>query len=225
LDDADLDLAATGIVFGMTNLNAQWCRALGRLLVHRSVKNRLLEKVLDKLANIRLGHSLAAESEMGPMVHAGQYHSLLAAIENLRQKGGEALSSTPLPDLKGYFIPPTLIDGCQPQDTVDEIFGPVASVHSFDTEAEALQLVNGTPFGLAAYVYSNNEARAFAFARKMRSGGVKINGYSLLSLGAGAPRGAWGLSGIGEEGHSQSIEFFTGSRVVGISPQDPLGGR
>jgi acyl-CoA reductase-like NAD-dependent aldehyde dehydrogenase len=223
--DADLEKAATGIVFGMTNLNAQWCRALGRLLVHSSIKEALLERVLDKLKTIKLGDSLAEASEMGPMVNAGQYQSILGDIDKLVSKGGKALSSTPLPRLNGYFIAPTLIDGCDPADTIDEIFGPVACVHSFSTDAQALALANGTPFGLAGYVYSENEQRAFSFARQMRTGGVKINGYSLLSLSGTAPRSAWGLSGIGEEGHSQSIEFFTGARVVGVSKQDPLGGR
>lgn len=224
-EDADLDKAATGIVYGLTNLNAQWCRALGRLVVHTSIKDALLERVMDKLSHIKLGDSLDEHSEMGPMIHQSQYDGILAAIESLRGKGGRLHSTTPLPDLKGYFIAPTLIDGCDPADTIDEIFGPVACIHSFDTDTQALALANGTPFGLAGYVYSENEQRAFNFAREMRTGGVKINGYSLFAIGAGAPRSAWGLSGIGEEGHSQSIEFFTGGRVVGVSPQDALGGR
>ncbi len=224
-EDCDIEKTATGIVFGMTNLNAQWCRALGRLVVHQSIKNKLLDAVLEKLEKINLGDSLLEATEMGPMVHAGQYKANLQAIDDLVAKGGKALSSTKLPDLNGYFIAPTLIDDCKPEDTVEEVFGPVAAIHTFSTDAEALALANGTPFGLAGYVYSENEERAFAFAREMRTGGVKINGYSLLSLSGSAPRSAWGLSGIGEEGHSQSIEFFTGARVVGVSPQDPLGGR
>lgn len=224
LEDADLDKAAEGIAYGLTNLNAQWCRALGRVIVHESMKQTLLDKCLERLADIRLGHSLDEASDMGPMVHRGQYDLVLSEIERLKSKGGIQLSSTPVPDLPGYFIAPTLLDGCSPADTREEIFGPVASIHTYQTEAEALALANGTELGLAGYVYGEDETRAFAFARQMRTGGVKINGYSLLSLGHNAPRGAWGLSGIGEEGHTQSIEFFTGARVVGVSPQDALGG-
>lgn len=223
--DADLEQAVTGIVYGMTNLNAQWCRALGRLIVHKSVKEELLERVMDKLSRIKLGHSLDEQSEMGPMVHQGQFDSIQQDISKLCKKGGTALSSTKLPELQGYFIAPTLIDGCDPSDTTDEIFGPVATVHCFSSDQEALDLANGTPFGLAGYIYSENEEKAFRFGKEMRTGGVKINGYSLFAIGAGAPRSAWGLSGIGEEGHSQSIDFFTGARVVGISNQDPIGGR
>lgn len=223
--DADLSKAATGIVYGLTNLNAQWCRALGRLIVHSSIKEDLLARVMDTLATIKLGHSLDEESEMGPMAHRGQYDNILQAISRLINSGGRALSTTKLPDLAGYFIAPTLIDGCRPEDTIEEVFGPVAAIHSFDTDTQALALANGTPYGLAGYVYSEDEEKAFSFARKMRTGGVKINGYSLFGIGAGAPRSAWGLSGIGEEGQSQSIDFFTGARVIGVSPQDALGGR
>ena len=226
-EDADIELAALGIVYGLTNLNAQWCRALGRVIVHSSIKQALLDKVEEKLATLTLGDSLSEESDMGPMIHQGQYDSVLEAIETLRERGGSLIAPTPLPtspELSGYFIAPTLIDGCDPEDTQDEIFGPVATVHSFDTEAEALALANGTPFGLAAYVYSSNEEKAFAFGRQIRTGGVKINGYSLLSLSGAAPRGAWGLSGLGEEGTAESVIFFTGARVVGVSPQDTIGG-
>jgi acyl-CoA reductase-like NAD-dependent aldehyde dehydrogenase len=221
-EDADLDLAAEGIIYGLSNLNAQWCRALGRLLVHRSVKEALLERVAQRLAKLKLGNSLDQTSEMGPLIHEQQYRSILATIDELQASGGKVLQYTKMPDLPGYFVPPTLIDGCTPEHTTEEVFGPVACIHSFDSDSEALALANGTPFGLAAYVYSKNEARAHHFATRLRTGGVKINGYSLLSLSPDAPRGAWGLSGLGEEGTAESIEFFTGARVIGVSPQDTI---
>jgi acyl-CoA reductase-like NAD-dependent aldehyde dehydrogenase len=211
-------MAAQAITFGLVNLNAQWCRALGRVIVHRSIKAKLLERVLEEFSRVKLGHSLDPESEMGPQIHAGQHQGILDELDRLQNAGGSILQSTPLPPLAGYFIPPTLVDGCLPQDTREEIFGPVATIHSFDTEAEALQLANGTDYGLAAYVFSRDEEKATAFAREIRTGGVKINGYSLLSLSPQAPRGAWGLSGVGEEGTGQTIEFFTGARVVGKAP-------
>jgi acyl-CoA reductase-like NAD-dependent aldehyde dehydrogenase len=223
--NADLDKAATGIVYGLTNLNAQWCRALGRVVVHHSVKQALLERVTALLANIKLGDSLDTASDMGPLIHQQQYDSVRAEIDRLTGAGGELIQNTPLPDLPGYFVPPILIDGCEPADTVEEVFGPVAAVHSFETPEQAMALANGTAYGLAAYVYSSDEAFAFEFARQIRTGGVKINGYSLLALSGDAPRSAWGISGLGEEGTAQSIDFFTGGRVVGVSPQDAIGGR
>jgi acyl-CoA reductase-like NAD-dependent aldehyde dehydrogenase len=225
LQDADLEKAAMGIAYGLSNLNGQWCRALGRVIVHEDQKQTLIKRVLDILSTLSLGHSLSDATDMGPMVNRGQYESVLADIEKLKALGGQVLQSTALPDLKGYFIPPTLIDGCSPDDTREEIFGPVACVHTYRTPEEALALANGTELGLAGYVYGEDLEKATAFAKAMRTGGVKINGYSLLSIGQNTPRSAWGLSGLGEEGQTQSIEFFTGARVVGVSPQDPLGGR
>lgn len=223
MSDADLDKAAEGIVYGLSNLNAQWCRALGRVIVHNSVKQPLLYKVEEKLAQLTLGSSLEDDSDMGPMIHQAHYESIQRELERLRDCGGSAINPTPMPSLPGFFIAPTLVDGCTPEQTMEEIFGPVATIHGFDTDAEALALANGTPYGLAAYVYSENEEAAFRFGRRIRTGSVKINGYSLLSLSGAVPRGAWGLSGLGEEGTAESIEFFTGARVVGVSPQDEIG--
>ena len=219
--DADLEQAAMGISYGLSNLNAQWCRALGRVLVHHSVKDKLLQLVETQLASVRLGNSLDKASDMGPLIHRAHFDDVQAQIQHLQAVGGELIQSTPTPDLPGYFVPPTLIDGCKPQDTTEEIFGPVASIHTFDSDEEALRLANGTAYGLAAYVYSQNIERAYTFSRRIRTGGVKINGYSLLSLSS-APRGAWGQSGLGEEGTRESIEFFTGARTVGLSPQDKI---
>jgi acyl-CoA reductase-like NAD-dependent aldehyde dehydrogenase len=188
------------------------------------VKQALLERVIAQLEKIHIGHSLDETSDMGPMIHQQQYDSVLGDIDSLVAKGGQLIQPSALPDLPGYFVPPTLIDGCQAQDTREEIFGPVATIHSFETPEEALQLANGTDYGLAAYVYSENAQSAFEFSRHIRTGGVKINGYNLLSL-SGAPRGAWGLSGLGEEGTAESIDFFTGARTVGLAPQDAIGGR
>jgi acyl-CoA reductase-like NAD-dependent aldehyde dehydrogenase len=222
LEGANLEAAATGIVFGLVNLNGQWCRALGRVIVARALKSKLLDLVLDKLSQVRLGNSLSPESQMGPQAHGRQYEDVLGAIEALTGKGGTALQATPLPKDTGYFIAPTLIDGCSPQDTLHETFGPVAAVHSFDTQAEALQLANEPQFGLAGYVFGPQD-QAMAFGRLMRTGGVKVNGYSLMALDGDLPRGAWALSGLGEEGRRETVQFFTGASVVGVSGQDPLG--
>jgi acyl-CoA reductase-like NAD-dependent aldehyde dehydrogenase len=222
LEGADIDAAATAIVFGLGNLNGQWCRALGRVIVARPLKTALIDAVMDKLAAVSLGSSMDEVSQMGPQAHKRQFDDVHRAIEALTDKGATVLSTTKMPRLDGYFVAPTLLDGCDPSDTLHEIFGPVAAIHGFDTEAEALGLANGPPFGLAGYVFGPEDA-ALAFAREMQTGGVKVNGYSLMALNGDFPRGAWKLSGLGEEGRRETVRFFTGARVVGVSPQDPLG--
>lgn len=222
LDGANLEAAADGIVFGLANLNGQWCRALGRVIVAQHLKHRLIDLVMERLSSLRLGNALDETSQMGPQAHERQYQDLLQALDAFKSKGGNALSATALPKDNGYFVAPTLLDGCSPDTTRHETFGPVAAIHAFDTEAEALFLANDPPFGLAGYVYGP-QAGALAFAREMRTGGVKVNGYSLMALHGDFPRGAWGLSGLGEEGRRETVQFFTGARVVGVSPQDQLG--
>jgi phenylacetaldehyde dehydrogenase len=215
--DADLDLAAQGVVDGLTTLNGQWCRALGRLLVHASIKAPLMERAWARLANVRLTDSLSPEADMGPIVHAAHLALLRRQIAELVARGGVAMSSTPLPDLPGFFLAPTLIDGCRPEDTLEEIFGPIAAIHTFETDAEALALANQAPYGLAGYVFSADEARAREIGREIRAGDIKINGVSLVGLHPLAPRPAWGLSGIGAEGTHETFDFFQGTRTVGVA--------
>ena len=220
LDDADLDQAAAGVVLALTSLNGQWCRALGRLLVQQSVYQALLEKVSQRLAALNIGPAMDASTDMGPMVHAGHRDHLLQRIAALRAEGGELIQPTRCPDGPGWFLPPTLITGLGIRQTREELFGPVAFVLPFNTDKEAIMLANDTPFGLAAYVFGS-ELRAHAVANSIRSGMVKINGVSLLNLNAAAPRPAWGLSGLGDEGARETFEFFRGTRVLGAAGPAP----
>ncbi len=217
LEDADVERAAAGVVTALTTLNAQWCRALGRLIVHESLHDVLLERTLARLAQIKLGSSLDPESEMGPLVHGGHLAMLRERIALLVSQGGRLHASTKLPALAGHFLAPTLITGVAPELALEELFGPVATVHTFGDEAEALMLANQAPYGLAGYVFSRDEARAFAFGRQLETGMVKINGVTLLGLSPDAPRPAWKQSGLGHEGARATIEFFCGETVVGVA--------
>ena len=213
LPDADLDQAAAAVVGLMTTLNGQWCRSLGRLVVPASLHDELLDRVLAQLAEVRLGHSLSQDSQMGPIVHSAHLRHLQERVGAL---GGKAHSATPLPALGGSFLAPTLITGVAPQDALHEVFGPVATVHPVQDVEEAVAVANGTPYGLEGYVVGTDTEAAMAVARRIRAGGVKVNGVSPLSLHLMAPRPAWGLSGLGTEGTAETITFFTGERVVGV---------
>ena len=215
LESAEVENAASGVVTAMTTLNGQWCRALGRLLVHESLRAELLECVKQKLAGLSLGDALDPGSAMGPLAHQGHKRLIEQQVSALREKGGVIHQCTPLPPLDGWFYPPTIITGLRPEDSIEEIFGPVACLHSFDNDAQAVQLANQMPYGLAAYVFGD-EARCWQVARKIRAGLTKINGVTLLNLSPEAPRPAWGLSGLGDEGTRETFEFFRGTRVIGV---------
>ena len=154
---------------------------------------------------------------MGPLVHEGHKAHVEAAVERYRAQGGSVLQSTPLPQLDGWFVPPTLITGLDPDTTREEIFGPVATVHSYRDAAQAVAMANNAPYGLAAYVFGEPQ-QAFALAQRLETGMVKINAVTLFSPHPSAPRPAWKLSGIGDEGTRETFEFFRGTRVIG-APQ------
>jgi phenylacetaldehyde dehydrogenase len=216
LEDADLDTTAQHIINLMTSLNGQWCRALGRLLVHESIADSLLDATLEKMKELKIGDSLSFETQMGPMVHSQHLAKIKGQLHELIAKGGTAHASATLPDLPGNFIPPTLVTGVKNEDAQHEIFGPVGTVHTFETDDEAVKLANSTPYGLEGYVFCTDEERGLRLARKIRAGGVKVNGSTVLSLSLYAPRGAWGLSGLNDEGTIETFRFFCGTRVVGV---------
>jgi len=216
LEDANIEAAAEGIVTALTTLNGQWCRALGRLLVHESVLQDLLEQVSNRLQALRIGNSLDPDSEMGPLVHQGHRKHVLEAIEQYAAMGADIRRHGELPELGGWFVQPTLVSGLSPELTLEEIFGPVACLHSFASDDEAIRLANQTPYGLAAYVFGE-ESHAWDVARRIRTGMTKINGVTMLNLNPQAPRPAWGLSGLGDEGTRETFEFFRGSRLTGVA--------
>lgn len=216
LADAHLPAAIEGVVAALTTLNGQWCRALGRLLVHESLEAPLLAGVMARLSTLRLGSSLDTASEMGPLVSRGHRDHVIEQLAKLRALGGTAHQTTVLPELAGWFHAPTLVTGLAPEATLDEIFGPVATVHRFADDAEAVALANQTPFGLAAYVFGE-EPHAWQLAREVRAGLVKINAVTMLNLHPQAPRPAWGLSGLGDEGTVETFEFFRGTKVTGVA--------
>lgn len=221
LADADVAAAVGGVVTALTTLNGQWCRALGRLLVHRSLVEPVLSGVLARLKEIRLGSSLDESSEMGPLVSKPHRDHVVERVQQLKAMGGVVHQATALPGLPGWFYPPTLVTGLDPEHTLEEIFGPVATVHTFETDDEAVALGNQTPFGLAAYVFGE-EKRAWLVAARLRAGLIKINAVTMLNMHAQAPRPAWGLSGLGDEGTVETFEFFRGSRVTGVAGR-PVG--
>jgi acyl-CoA reductase-like NAD-dependent aldehyde dehydrogenase len=216
LEDADLEATAVGITTAMTTLNGQWCRALGRLLVHEAVEQQLLHLVQEKLNAVRIGSSMSHDSQMGPLVHSGHREHVVDAIHRYELMGAGILRCGTLPDLEGWFLQPTLVTGLNPALTLDEVFGPVAVVHSFCGDDEAVALANQTPYGLAAYVFGDEE-HSWSVAKRIRTGITKINGVTMLNLNPTAPRPAWGLSGLGDEGTRETFEFFRGSRLIGVA--------
>ena len=209
--------AAAAVVALLTTLNGQWCRALGRLLLPASRREEYLAAVSAALAEVVIGDPLDPATQMGPIVHSEHLAMLQVADrrDGVRRRSRHRAGGR-CPTVPGNWMSPTLIDGLDPAHTRDEIFGPVAMIHCFDDDDEAVELANGTEYGLEAYVLGSDTVRAMAVARRVRAGEVKVNGASPMNLHLMAPRPAFGLSGLAEEGTVETIEFFSGNRVVGI---------
>ncbi|MDD9350397.1 aldehyde dehydrogenase family protein [Mumia sp.] len=224
MPDADPEVAARAAVDLLTTLNGQWCRALGRLVLPEASADAIMALALERLAALKAGDPLDESSDLGPIVHSVHLARLEGALASLQAAGGEIHRATTLPDA-GNYLAPALVTGVAPEDAVEEVFGPIATVHTYADEAEALAIANGTAYGLEGYVVGTDTERALAFARRVRAGEVKVNGSSIMSLHLMTPRPAWGMSGLGEEGTIETIRCFTGARVVGVEGSFALHGR
>lgn len=225
MPDADVADAARRAADLLTTLNGQWCRALGRLVVPAALADDVVAEIGARLADLSAGDPLDAATDIGPIVHSGHLAQLRAGIDERVAAGGTAHSTTKLPDGPGNFFAPTLITEVPSAAAREELFGPVATVHTYETVDEAVALANDTPFGLEGYVVGTDTEAALAVARQVRAGEVKVNGSTIMSLHLMTPRPAWGLSGMGEEGTVETIRIFTGARVVGVEGGYALHGR
>ena len=161
-DDADLDAAVTGVGSTWAFHSGQICTAPTRAIVHRSVHDEFVEKLAGFAKVLKVGDPLAADTVVGPLisdVQRGRVESLLGVG---REQGAEVVAGGDRPDMAtGYYVNPTLLDGVRGDMAVaqEEFFGPVVVVLTFDDEDEAIELANGTPFGLYDYVYTADAGR------------------------------------------------------------------
>ncbi|WP_207943169.1 aldehyde dehydrogenase [Actinomadura sp. KC345] len=211
MPDAGPGRAARAAVDLLTTLNGQWCRGLGRLILPADIQDAVLDEAAGRLEALRAGPPLD-DSGLGPLVHSRHR----ALVEGRRDAlGGRVIAPTKVP-AEGNYLAPALVTGVDPARVTEEIFGPVATVHPYRTLDEAVDLANGTGYGLEGHVAGTDEDAALAVAGRIRAGEVKVNGSSVMSLHLFAPRPAWGASGLGEEGTAETFRFFTNPQVVGV---------
>lgn len=218
--DADIDATAASLASGMLKLNGQWCEAPGKVLVARERHDELVDALRDHLGRWRIGHHLDPDTQVGPLSHEAHRARLQQQVDALVADGGDVLTAGDLPDLPGWFWAPRLVVGVPTERCVDELFGPVVSVHPVDDDEAAVAAANDTPFGLAGYVFSSDLDAAQALGRRIRFGEVKINGTSVIDLTPTSTQSFWGLSGIGGHGNAEVFRFFTGSQIVGVDHTD-----
>lgn len=209
-EDADLDLAAATAVQGSVVLQSgQACLAGARILLQRSVYEEVLAKIVAITESLNVGEPGDPSTVMGPLISELHTERVLNIINTADRRGagkllcgGQRLDGS-LAD--GYFVSPAVFSDVDPASELarEEIFGPVASVIPFDTEAEAIALANDSRYGLAGYCFTRDVRRAHTVARDVRAGYISVNGFNMMP--AYAPFGGTKDSGFGREGGLEGL--------------------
>lgn len=213
LEDANVQHTAAALVAGMTKLNGQWCEAPRRVLVTADVHDGLVDALEAALAEVTPGPARDPSTTFGPLAHRTHLERLRAQVAGL---DGEVVVPAAEPSGGGgLHFAPCLVLGIDPDRVRCELFGPVLTIHGVADAEAALTAANGLGDGLAGYVFSGDEERAFAVGSRVHAGEVRLGGTNLLELAAGATQSFWGTSGQGAHGARAVFEAFRGSRVVG----------
>src|SRR6266581_3779067 len=228
MDDANLDLAVDGAVWGGFGTTGQRCTAASRVAVHKSVYSEFVSRFVERVKSLRVGNGLDASSEMGPCINEAQLKTVMSYVEigkNENAKlltGGNRLDAGDLS--KGWFHAPTVFGDCSPKMRIaqEEIFGPVVSVIPINSLEQAIDVANGVAYGLSASIYTRNVNRAFQATRDLYTGIVYVNAPT-IGAETHLPFGGTKQTGNGHrEAAIAAIDFFTEWKTVYIDYSDKL---
>jgi aminomuconate-semialdehyde/2-hydroxymuconate-6-semialdehyde dehydrogenase len=229
--DAPLEEVVPASVHAAFDNQGQLCLSGSRIFVERPAFHPFVERLVKATKELRTGDPLEEATDHGALVSRAQRDKVATYLELARSEGGRILCGGRAPNglpercREGFFMEPTIITGLPVESRVnqEEIFGPVVTVTPFDTEDEVVGYANGTPYGLAGSLWTQNLARAHRLAEKILSGTLWINCWMLRDLRV--PFGGMKSSGVGREGGVEALRFFTEPRNVCVHfPIDSPGG-
>ena len=219
MEDADLDLALEGVLWGAFGTTGQRCTATSRLIVQRKVKDELLGRLVERAGKLRLGPGLDEKSEVGPLVNAGRVKAVDAAVKAGRKEAKLLCGGAPATEGalgKGCFYAPTVFDGVKPGSALarEEVFGPVLSVLAVKDLDEAMSRLNDVAYGLSASIYTRDVNAAFAAIQELETGIVYVNAPT-IGAECHFPFGGTKDTGNGHrEGAHPIYEVFTEWKTV-----------
>ena len=216
-DDADLDRALDAALFMIYSLNGERCTSSSRLLLHKSIAGAFIDRLVARVNNIRVGHPLDLNTEIGPLIHKVHFDKVCSYFDIGQKDGATLAAGGTAPQGKGHYVRPTLFTDATPDMRIaqEEIFGPVLTTLTFETEEEALEIANGVDYGLTAYVWTQDITRAMRFTDKLEAGMIWVNSENVRHLPT--PFGGVKASGIGRDGGDWSFEFYMEQKHIGFA--------
>jgi succinate-semialdehyde dehydrogenase/glutarate-semialdehyde dehydrogenase len=215
-EDADLDAAVDGAIVAKMRNVGEACTAANRFHVHESVADEFSRRLAERMAALKLGRGTDPDTDVGPLIDESQRTKVEELVGDAVARGAHTLLGGERVDGRGYFFHPTVLADV-PQDARllgEEIFGPVAPIATFSSDAEALAAANRTEFGLVAYVYTRDLSRAFRVSEAIEAGMIGLN-QGIVSNPA-APFGGVKQSGFGREGGFEGIAEYLETKYVAL---------
>ena len=217
--DCNLEQTIPGIVRAAFLNQGQVCLCGSRIFIERPIYETVRDEMLTELSQWKVGHPSLKDTRLGPLISEAQRNKVESYVEMARKEGGKILCGGKRPNLappldRGFYYEPTLIEGLSPgcAPAREEIFGPVATLHPFDTEEEAIALANDVDYGLSASIWTENLEFADQVARSLDTGMVWINTW--LHRDLRVPFGGTKHSGVGREGGDYSLRFFSEDKNI-----------
>lgn len=219
-EDANLMAAVNGAAWAIFHNQGQACIAGSRLVLHEKIADAFLEKFIPLARSIRLGNPMDPQTEMGPLTSLMHRDRVLSYVDVARNGGAEILAGGKAPGgalAAGCYVEPTVVRArsCKDRVAQEEVFGPFVTVITFKNDEEALQIANGTEYGLGGGLWTSNLQRAHKFARDMKNGMVWINCYKRVN--PGSPFGGVGASGYGREMGFDAMREYTQVKSVWVN--------
>ena len=219
--DADLDRALDAAIFMIYSLNGERCTSSSRLLVERSIYDEFTAKLSARVKKIKVGDPFDPDTEIGPLIHPTHFDKVCSYFDIAKEDGATIAAGGKALQGEGNFVEATLFTQASSSMRIsqEEIFGPVLTAIPFDTDEDALNVANDTPYGLTGYIWTRDIARAHSFAQKLEAGMIWINSQNVRHLPA--PFGGMKASGIGRDGGPDySFDFYMETKNIAVALGD-----